>query len=316
MKMFNNLMSVTVIMLCQLVLFSTAVIAQDHDESEHEHNNDVAHAESDTELHETSIPADAAQQAGILVSQAGPGVIAQTVTAYGRLAVGPEQISHVRARFSGIIREVNATLGEPVEAGRQLAEIQSNESLSSYAITAPINGVVLERHANAGEVTQDQVLFTIVDFDGLWAELQIFPRSQPGVQVGQPVSVQVNGHAVTAVVDQLLPSLDRPYLVARVSLADSPLPLMPGELVSADIQISREQKALVIPRQALQTMEAETGVFIQSGEDYRFVPLEIGDQDTVNAEVLSGLQAGDSYVSANSFLIKADIEKSQAEHSH
>ena len=81
MKMFNNLMSVTIIILCQLVLFSTAVIAQDHDESEHEHNNDVAHAESDTELHETSIPADAAQQAGILVSQAGPGVIAQTVTA-------------------------------------------------------------------------------------------------------------------------------------------------------------------------------------------------------------------------------------------
>ncbi|WP_339868031.1 efflux RND transporter periplasmic adaptor subunit [Pseudohongiella nitratireducens] len=306
-----------VVALVIVALFSIATVAQEHNDSEHEHSEsghdtDSAHAEA----HETTISAQAARQAGIEVSQAGPGVISQTVTAYGRLAVGPEQISHVRARFTGIIREVNATLGEQVEAGRQLAEIQSNESLSSYAITAPINGVVLERHANAGEITQDQVLFTIVDFDGLWAELQIFPRTQSGVQAGQPVHVLVNDHRIPATIDQLLPSLDRPYLTARISLANNPQPLMPGELVSAEIQIGSESKALVIPRQALQSMEGEDGVFIQSGEDYRFVPVEIGEQDSIHAEIVSGLQTGDTYVSGNSFLIKADIQKSQAEHSH
>ncbi|MDP2380154.1 MAG: heavy metal resistance protein CzcB, partial [Pseudohongiella sp.] len=33
-------------------------------------------------------------------------------------------------------------------------------------------------------------------------------------------------------------------------------------------------------------------------------------------EVLSGLSAGESYVVDNSYLIKADIEKSGAEHAH
>ena len=176
--------------------------------------------------------------------------------------------------------------------------------------------MVLERHANSGEITQDQVLFTIVDFDGLWAELQIFPRTQSGVQAVQPVHVLVNDHRIPATIDQLLPSLDRPYLTARISLANNPQPLMPGELVSAEIQIGSESKALVIPRQALQSMEGEDGVFIQSGEDYRFVPVEIGEQDSIHAEIVSGLQTGDTYVSGNSFLIKADIQKSQAEHSH
>ncbi|GFZ82667.1 hypothetical protein GCM10011403_27880 [Pseudohongiella nitratireducens] len=317
---------VALMMVVMLALFSAGTLAQEHNESEHEHNEseqefDESGHEHDsglahTEVHETAISAEAARQAGIEVSQAGPGVISQTVTAYGRLAVGPEQISHVRARYTGTIREVNATLGERVEAGRQLAQIQSNESLSSYAITAPISGVVLERHANAGEVTQDQVLFTIVDFDGLWAELQIFPRTQPGVEPGQSVTVLVNDNRIPAAIDQLLPSLDRPYVTARVSLANSPQALMPGELVSAEIEISSESKVLVIPRKALQTMEGETGVFVQSGEDYRFVPVQIGEQDSVNAEVLSGLQTGDTYVSGNSFFIKADIQKSQAEHSH
>lgn len=285
-------------------------------DSHHEKGGESVHEHGHEESHSTVISASAARAAGVAVTQAGPGVIARTVTAYGRLAVGPEQISHVRARFTGIIREVNATLGETVEAGRQLAQVQSNESLSSYAITAPISGTVLERHANAGEVTQDQVLFTIVDFNGLWAELQIFSRSQPGVAIGQPVHMMIHNKRIDAQVDQLIPALDRPYLTARVNLANANARLMPGELVSAEIEVSRQSRALVIPRQALQTLEGQSGVFVKQGDEYRFSPVQTGAEDHRNVEIISGLEQGDSYVSENSYLIKADIQKSQAEHSH
>lgn len=300
-----------------ITLLNAQEIPAEHaEDAHHESDGENGHEHGHEESHSTSISASAAQAAGVTVALAGPGVIAQTVTAYGRLAVGPEQISHVRARFTGIIREVNATLGETVEAGRQLAQVQSNESLSSYAITAPISGTVLERHANAGEVTQDQVLFTIVDFDGLWAELQIFSRSQSGVAIGQPVHMMINDERIDAQVDQLIPALDRPYLTARVNLANANAQLMPGELVSADIEVSRQSRPLVIPRQALQTMEGQSGVFLQQGDDYRFSPVQTGVEDHRNIEIISGLEPGDSYVSENSYLIKADIQKSQAEHSH
>jgi cobalt-zinc-cadmium efflux system membrane fusion protein len=44
--------------------------------------------------------------------------------------------------------------------------------------------------------------------------------------------------------------------------------------------------------------------------------LELGRQDDEWVEVLGGIEQGTRYVSANSYLIKADIEKSGAAHDH
>ena len=44
--------------------------------------------------------------------------------------------------------------------------------------------------------------------------------------------------------------------------------------------------------------------------------LELGTNDGEWVEVLSGIKPGTSYVSENSFLIRADIEKSGASHDH
>ena len=57
-------------------------------------------------------------------------------------------------------------------------------------------------------------------------------------------------------------------------------------------------------------------MFVKHGEEYIFTPLILGRRDDSHYEVLDGLEAGDEYVSVNSYLIKADIEKSEAEHEH
>ena len=44
--------------------------------------------------------------------------------------------------------------------------------------------------------------------------------------------------------------------------------------------------------------------------------LELGRQDKEWVEVLGGLKSGTEYVSENSFLLKADVEKSGASHDH
>ena len=60
----------------------------------------------------------------------------------------------------------------------------------------------------------------------------------------------------------------------------------------------------------------ELGVFVKDGDQYEFVPLSIGRSDGRISEVLNGAASGTQYVAGNSFLIKADIEKSTAEHDH
>ena len=57
-------------------------------------------------------------------------------------------------------------------------------------------------------------------------------------------------------------------------------------------------------------------MFIQVDDTYEIRPLELGTSDGTLTEVLEGLQAGDRYVVDNSYLIKADIEKSGASHDH
>ena len=72
----------------------------------------------------------------------------------------------------------------------------------------------------------------------------------------------------------------------------------------------------MIEDRALQSLDNSQVVFIQDGDAFEARPLELGRSDGEFVEVLSGLMIGERYVVDNSYLIKADIEKSGAEHAH
>jgi cobalt-zinc-cadmium efflux system membrane fusion protein len=57
-------------------------------------------------------------------------------------------------------------------------------------------------------------------------------------------------------------------------------------------------------------------VFIQKGDIYEAQPISTGRRDTEFVEVTAGLSGGETIVINQSFLIKADIEKSAAVHDH
>ncbi len=66
----------------------------------------------------------------------------------------------------------------------------------------------------------------------------------------------------------------------------------------------------------LQRFRDFTVVFAQVGDSYEVRMLELGARDGENVEVLGGLKPGTRYVAEQSYLIKADIEKSGASHDH
>ena len=67
---------------------------------------------------------------------------------------------------------------------------------------------------------------------------------------------------------------------------------------------------------ALQQFRDFTVVFAKIGDTYEVRMLELGANGGEFVEVLEGLKPGTEYVTENSFLIKADIEKSGARHDH
>jgi cobalt-zinc-cadmium efflux system membrane fusion protein len=82
------------------------------------------------------------------------------------------------------------------------------------------------------------------------------------------------------------------------------------------VHIGSADVALAVRTEALQTFRDFSVVFAQVGETYEVRMLELGRRDARHAEVLGGLKPGTRYVTANSFLVKADIEKSGASHDH
>ncbi len=278
---------------------------------DHEHEHESEHADS-TEIEESM-----ALRSGVVVSVAAEGKIERHVQVYGTLQTPPEQFAQVRARFAGLVKTVAVNVGQNVKQGDVLAVIESNDSLQNYELRAPIAGVVQHRAVNPGEITSAEPLFTIIGNETLWANLQIFPAQRFDVAVGQSVHIQHNGHNHEGAIAHLVPgSGESPYVIARVPLQNTHNDMVPGDMLSAQIDAQLMVADVVVTSEAVQTLEGEDVVFVQQGEHYIARPVAVGASDGVHTQILQGLEQGERYVARNSYLIKADIKKSGAAHSH
>jgi cobalt-zinc-cadmium efflux system membrane fusion protein len=267
----------------------------------------------------TQIGAEIADAFGLETEIAGPATIRETVNVYGRIEPNTERMRVVIARFDGVIESVHASLGDTVKAGQRLVTIESNESLKPYTMEAPIGGVLTERNANPGEQTSGRRLFTIMDTSTVWADLAVFPADRARVAVGMPVNIatadgepSVNGtiSAINVIANE------NQAVTARVVLDNSSGGLLPGMYVSAEIEVAEYEVPLAVKRTGLQAFRDFTVVYAQIDDVYEVRMLELGRQDDEWVEVLGGLEPGTQYVAVNSYLVKADIEKSGASHDH
>jgi cobalt-zinc-cadmium efflux system membrane fusion protein len=256
---------------------------------------------------------------GLETEIAGAATIRESLPVYGRVIANPERVRTVRARFAGGVQSVDVSIGDRVARGQPLARIESNESLQSYQISAPISGVVAQRDANPGEQTAGRELFTIIDSSSVWAELAVFPVDRPRAQVGTAVRVtSVDGHVSRDGEISYINPVAEPNqsVLARVVLDNSDGAFTPGTFVEGELLIAEHPVSLAVKREAVQSFRDSTVVFAQSGDEYEARVLRLGRQDNQWIEVRSGLEPGTRYVTTNSYLIKADIEKAGAVHEH
>lgn len=267
----------------------------------------------------TRIAAEMAEAFGITTETAGPATLRETIAVYGTIVSDPARVREVSARFNGVIQAVDIALGEMVERGQRLATVESNESLQSYAINAPIAGLVMERSANAGEQTGGRRLFTVVDTSAVWAELAVFPGDRSRVALGQEVKIAAatGGDAVTGTISFVSPVASANQSVtARVTLDNSEGRWAPGTYVTATVKVAEFEVPLAVRRTGLQSFRDFTVVYAQFDDQYEVRMLDLGRQDDEWVEILGGLEPGTRYVTANSYVLKADVEKAGASHDH
>jgi cobalt-zinc-cadmium efflux system membrane fusion protein len=186
-------------------------------------------------------------------------------------------------------------------------------------VTAPIAGTITTRNTNAGESAGSEPLFGIADFSRVRAELSVFPRDRGRLRPGQPVTITAvdgvtHGSGSIGFVSPI--GAANQALTARVLLDNGRGEWTPRQFINAQVGIGESAAALLVPLGAVQTLGDRDVVFVVEGTRYLAQPVTLGRRDRSNVEVLDGLAAGARVVVANSYLVKADIEKSGAAHGH
>jgi len=304
------------------VLLSACGGAKPFNETDHEEGEAHAAEEGHEEAPDrTTIAAKVAQDAGIRVAPAAAGIIADEHEVQGLLTPVEGRVAKVMARFPGPIRSLRANVGDRVRAGQPLATIESNLSLTTYTVPAPISGVVLARNASIGTVASESAaLYEIADLSELWVDLHIFGADAQHITAGVPVRVTRLSDGLTAetTLERVLPgtATASQSTVARATIRNLDGLWRPGSAVKARVTVDQAPAKLVVPVTALQTAEDQDVVYVQQGDTYRVRPVKLGRRDAERVEVLDGLKAGERVVVAQSFLVKADIEKSTVEEDH
>lgn len=264
-----------------------------------------------------TISAEAAKAAGIQTSQAGSAALRELLPLYGVIQPNADQMRQVSARFAGVVRSVHKAVGESVKSGDVLATVESNDSLQTYPVTAPIAGVITARFVNPGETVAEKPLFVVADLSTVWVELSLFPRDRPRVRTGQHVRVKsvdggLSGSGKIVWVSPLGASANQ-SITARVLLDNGQRQWTPGLYVFGEVVLNQADVPLAVRATAVQTLDGQATVFVPTAQGFDARPVRLGRSDGEVTEVLDGLKAGEYYVSINSFVIKAEIGKTGIE---
>lgn len=190
-----------------------------------------------------------------------------------------------------------------------------------YELIAPFDSMVVEKHLAIGEVVNDTTsAFTLSDLSRVWATFGVAPKDLNKVVVGRAVTVsapdlnaQVEGRI--SYVGNLLGEQTRAAAV-RVVLANPEGAWRPGLFVSVDVTADKANAAVSLPESAIQSVEDKPSVFVRNAEGFELRPVKVGRRDGGYVEILQGLTAGTQVAAAGSFILKSELGKGSAEHSH
>lgn len=267
----------------------------------------------------TQISNIAAEESGVKTELVGSTIIAEYVFLNGRVQVNPNKQSSVRARYPGVVKSTRKKLGDKVRKGESLLTIQNNVSLQNYDVFAPIGGVITKRNVQTGESTDGNVLFEITDLNQVWITLDIFSKDIDKIKREQAVLLTtLDGKEYQGVIKDFLPavSVESQTVQAVVPLDNTSGELRPGQIIKARVSIAEHDVSLAVKQSGIQQFRDFKVVYARFDDMYEVRMLDLGRADEEWVEVLGGLKLGTEYVTENSYLIKADIEKSGASHDH
>jgi cobalt-zinc-cadmium efflux system membrane fusion protein len=227
--------------------------------------------------------------------------------------VSPEQ-DLIAARTAAT--EANIALRQ---ARQQLAATGGGGgALNRITVRAPISGQVISRSATLGQtVAADAELFRIANLSTVTISMSLLPADAGRVKPGVRVEVTAPGRRQEARVTFVSPVLDETTRLVPViaSLDNGGSTWRVGETVNASVIVpTTGDRTVAVPSAAVQMIEDKPHVFVRTASGFKAVPVIVGRTNGGQVIVTGGLAGTERIASTNSFTLKAELGKGEAEH--
>jgi cobalt-zinc-cadmium efflux system membrane fusion protein len=256
---------------------------------------------------------------GVEVATATAGTVDIGVELPAEVRPNGDRVAHLAPRFPGVVRQVRKSVGDRVAAGEVLAVIES-DNLTTYELRSAFAGTVIDRHIAPGEsVTRETPAFIVADLATVWVNINVYQKVLPAIRVGQRVTIATrhDDREASGEISYIAPVVDQATrtAIARVVLDNPDGHWRPGLFVVATVAqpVAAE---VVVARRALHEFDGERAIFVAVGEHFVARHVVVGELGRTTASIESGVAAGERYADEGSFLVKADLAKSAAEHQH
>ena len=223
-------------------------------------------------------------------------------------AISNQELDEYRSRFDVANAEVNLAEAR-VETAR--ANHGRLVALNEYAsITAPFSGVVTARYVDPGALiqaatssTQGQPIVTVQNLDRIRVYVSVPEIDVRFVHIGTPASLATAAYpgrvfkaAVTRFAEALDPSTRT--MKTEIDIQNPQHVLRPGMYADVTLEIEKLPNVLVIPDSALAVEGSKKLIWVVRDGTAHRVEVETGLDDGNQAEIRSGLNAGDEVVLA------------------
>jgi len=218
-----------------------------------------------------------------------------------------------------LARQKLRTIGLSPEKIEGIFTLTDESKFRLYEIRSPIAGRVTARNLLLGQMVGiDKEILTIADLSTVWVEMAIAPADLTFAKEGQEVRVQSGSQRATGKIVALSPGIDPETRAAKaIAQIDNPSgEWKVGDFVAAQLSAGQHEVNLLVPREAIQTIKGTKAVFVSQGGGFKMRPVTTGREDTVNVEIMTGLEFGETVATKSTFTLKAELGKAEAEHQH
>ena len=237
------------------------------------------------------------QHVTIKTEPAQLGNLGMTLKAVGHISVNLNQTARITSTLEGRIAKLNFDFSDRVKAGDVMVLVESPELLGKpLELKSPMDGVVIERNATAGELLEkSKAVYTVSDPTQLWAIAEVKERDIAAVKAGQDASFTTFAYPeekfhgkVTLISNEVEPGSRT--IEVRITVDNADGRLKPGMFADVEITTTILENVLLISDRALETDGENQIVFVaRDGNKFEKRVVKLGREQSGRVQILDGI---------------------------